>query len=225
LLVAAFLMLLLLPERFNDLLDRAGFTKGSLLGFDWEKKIKVSAEQAKGAGDAISQVEGRLKEFDDRLRALDKQVSDVNVKSAIALLSRDVQASLQETAKADRAAKSSVLTQQQLISQVAPAAVETTGWMYHQGHRDHELSGAQGLADRLRRRRPRLHRRSARRPAARPGRAHRVQGPPGAAGHLRGVENAAAGGPRLHPLSSAARGRWRVSPRPAGTPSSRSSDR
>src|SRR5262245_3841722 len=130
LLVAAFLLLLLLPERFNDLLERAGFTKGSLLGFDWEKRIKVSAEQAKGAGDAISQVESRLKEFDDRLRALDTQTTDARVKSAIALLSRDVQASLQETAKADRAAKSSVLSQQQLISQVAPAAVEATGWMY-----------------------------------------------------------------------------------------------
>src|SRR5262245_11327905 len=130
LLVAAFLLLLLLPERFNDLLERAGFTKGSLLGFDWEKRIKVSAEQAKGAGDAISQVESRLKEFDDRLRALDTQTTDARVKSTIALLSRDVQASLQETAKADRAAKSSVLSQQQLISQVAPAAVEATGWMY-----------------------------------------------------------------------------------------------
>ncbi len=36
LLVAGFLMLLLLPERFNGLLERAGFTKGSLLGFEWE---------------------------------------------------------------------------------------------------------------------------------------------------------------------------------------------
>ena|SRR5215510_3039723 len=130
LLVAAFLLLLLLPERFNDLLERAGFTKGSVLGFDWEKRIKVSAEQAKGAGDAISQAQSRLKEFDDRLRALDKQTTDASVRSAIALLSRDVQASLEETARADRAARSSVLSQQQLISQVAPGAVESTGWMY-----------------------------------------------------------------------------------------------
>jgi len=130
LIVAGFLMLLVLPERFNGLLERAGFTKGSLLGFEWEKAIKVSTDQAKGAGDAISQVEGRLKEFDERLKALDQHSTDVNVKSAVASLSRDVQASLQETAKADRAAKSSVLTQQQLIAQVAPASVEASGWMY-----------------------------------------------------------------------------------------------
>src|SRR6266436_169240 len=122
LLVAGFLMLLLLPERFNGLLERAGFTKGSLLGFEWEKAIKASSDQAKGAGDAISQVEGRLKDFVGQLEALDKKTTDVNVKSAIASISRDVQASLQETAKADRAAKSSLLTQQQLIAQVAPAA-------------------------------------------------------------------------------------------------------
>lgn len=109
LLVAGFLMLLLLPERFNGLLERAGFTKGSLLGFEWEKTLKASTDQAKGAGDAISQVEARLKDFVAQLEALDKKTTDPNVKSAIASISHDVQASLQETAKADRAAKSSPL--------------------------------------------------------------------------------------------------------------------
>lgn len=132
LLVASFLMLLLLPERFNGLLERAGFTKGSLLGFEWEKAIKASSDQARGAGDAISQVEARLKDFVAQLEALDKKTTDPNVKSAIASISHDVQASLQETAKADRAAKSSLLTQQQLIAQVAPASATETaaGWMY-----------------------------------------------------------------------------------------------
>jgi hypothetical protein len=52
--------------------------------------------------------------------------------AAIASISHDVQASLQETSKADRAAKSSLLTQQQLIAQVAPASATETaaGWMY-----------------------------------------------------------------------------------------------
>jgi hypothetical protein len=132
LLVAGFLMLLLLPERFNGLLERAGFTKGSLLGFEWEKTLKASTDQAKGAGDAISQVEGRLKDFVAQLEALDKKTTDPNVKSAIASISHDVQASLQETAKADRAAKSSLLTQQQLIAQVAPGSSTeaAAGWMY-----------------------------------------------------------------------------------------------
>jgi hypothetical protein len=130
LLVIGFLVLLLLPERFNGLLERAGFTKGSLLGFEWQKVIKESTDQAKGAGDAISQVEARLKDFDDRLRALDRQSSDPRVKAEIASLSREVQASLQETGRADRAAKSSVLSQQQLIAQVSPAALDATGWMY-----------------------------------------------------------------------------------------------
>jgi hypothetical protein len=132
LLVAGFLMLLILPERFNGLLERAGFTKGSLLGFEWEKTLKASTDQAKGAGDAISQVDGRLKDFAAQLEALDKKTNDVNVKSAIASISRDVQASLQETAKADRAAKSSLLTQQQLIAQVAPGSSTeaAAGWMY-----------------------------------------------------------------------------------------------
>ena len=53
-LVAGFLMRVVLPKRFNGLLERAGLTKGSRLGFEWEKAIRVSTDQAKGAGDAIS---------------------------------------------------------------------------------------------------------------------------------------------------------------------------
>src|SRR5205823_9083174 len=73
-----------------------------------------------------------------------------------------------------------------------------------QGHRDHELPGADGLAHRLRRRRPRLRRRAARRPPARPGRRHRDEGPPGAAGDLRSVPHAPPGGARLDEVTTMA---------------------
>src|SRR5215470_6542878 len=58
--VALFLLLVLWPTTFNSILQRAGFTKGSLLGFEWEKKIQASTEDAKSAGGAIAQIQERL---------------------------------------------------------------------------------------------------------------------------------------------------------------------
>ncbi len=52
--VVLFLMLLFLPGTIKTSLEKAGFTKGSLLGFEWEKEILASSEHAKGAGQAIS---------------------------------------------------------------------------------------------------------------------------------------------------------------------------
>ena len=155
LLVAGFLMLLLLPERFNGLLERAGFTKELAPRLRvGEKTLKASTDQAKGAGDAISQVEARLKDFVAQLEALDKKTAtDPNVKSAIASISHDVQASLQETAKADRAAKGSLLTQQQLIAQVAPALCAGGVGMdvpRQDGRSEREVAGRKSRDDRVR---------------------------------------------------------------------------
>jgi ElaB/YqjD/DUF883 family membrane-anchored ribosome-binding protein len=122
LIVALFLLLVFWPTGFNSMLERAGFTKGSLLGFEWEKKIKASTEEAKGAGDAITQIQ-------DRLQTLQKSLEATTGPDAAALKSQ-VRDLLQDTQKADQATKNSLATQQRLIAEVAPAAVETVGWIY-----------------------------------------------------------------------------------------------
>ena len=122
LIVALFLLLISWPAGFNSLLERAGFTKGSLMGFEWEKKIKASTEQAKGAGDAITQIQ-------ERLQALQKGLEGASGPDAAALKTQ-VRDLLQDTQKADQATKNSLATQQRLIAEVAPAAVETAGWIY-----------------------------------------------------------------------------------------------
>jgi hypothetical protein len=125
--VCVFLLLLFQPERFNQSLDRAGFTKGSVLGFEWEKKIQTSAEQTKGAGQSISQVQGNLEDLNASLRDIGKLVADQKVQAKITALADDVVKSLKETQVADEAVKTSLLAQQQVMSSpVEPLA----GWMY-----------------------------------------------------------------------------------------------
>jgi hypothetical protein len=122
LIVVMFLLLLLWPSAFNGVLERAGFTKGSLMGFEWQKQLKDSTEQAKGAGDAITQIQARL-------QGLEKSLEGVTGPDAAALKAQ-VRALVQDTQKADQATMNSLATQQRLIAQATPAAVETSGWIY-----------------------------------------------------------------------------------------------
>ncbi len=122
LLVAVFLLLLLWPAGFNGILERAGFTKGSLMGFEWEKQLKASTEQAKGAGDAITQIE-------ERLTVLQANVERLSGPDATALKAQ-VRELVENTQKADQATKNSLLTQQRLIAEATPSAVEIAGWIY-----------------------------------------------------------------------------------------------
>jgi ElaB/YqjD/DUF883 family membrane-anchored ribosome-binding protein len=122
LIVVMFLLLILWPSAFNSVLERAGFTKGSLLGFEWEKQLKASTEQAKGAGDAITQIQ-------DRLQGLQKSLEGATGPDAAALRAQ-VRDLVEDTQKADQATKNSLVTQQRLIAQAAPAAVEIAGWIY-----------------------------------------------------------------------------------------------
>src|SRR5262245_51845067 len=122
LIVAVFLLLVLWPTAINGILERAGFTKGSLMGFEWEKKVKASTELAKGAGDAITRIE-------EQLQTLQKGLESATGQDAAALKGQ-VRDLLDETRKADEATKNSLMTQQRLISEVAPATVPSAGWVY-----------------------------------------------------------------------------------------------
>jgi hypothetical protein len=122
LIVVMFLLLILWPSAFNGVLERAGFTKGSLMGFEWQKQLKDSTEQAKGAGEAITQIQSRL-------QGLEKSLEGASGPDAAALKAQ-VKALVQDTQKADQATLNSLVTQQRLIAQAAPAAVEVSGWIY-----------------------------------------------------------------------------------------------
>lgn len=121
LIVVMFLLLIFWPTGFNGMLERAGFSKGSLLGFEWEKQLKASTDQAKGVGDAITQIE-------DRLQALQKSLEGATGPE-VAALRTQVRDLLQDTQKADAATKNSLVTQQRLIATAAPAAAEISGWI------------------------------------------------------------------------------------------------
>lgn len=129
-LVIVFALLLLTPTWIKERLKDAGFTKGSIAGMEWEAEIEASAEQAKDAGQAITEIEPKLQQIEARLAELAGKTTDPSFAREIDDLSSTVKASQVKIREADQAVKSALSTQQRVLAEAAPAAVEMRGWMY-----------------------------------------------------------------------------------------------
>jgi hypothetical protein len=126
--VTVFVLLLAFPSVVNNRLADAGITKLSGPGF--EVQIADSSKQTKSAGLVISDLQAKLSDYGQRLDELSDRTKDADIKSSIKQLWADVKASQTSAGVADSALKSSLLTQQQIMEQVAPARVEKSGWMF-----------------------------------------------------------------------------------------------
>jgi len=130
LLVIVFVLFLGFPAWINGRLSQAGFTEGSIAGFKWQNQIEESSRQAKDAGQAITDIQPKLQEMSARLSELAGKTTDSQTVKAISDLSSTLRASEAKVRQADTAVKSALVTQERVLSQVAPATVESTGWMY-----------------------------------------------------------------------------------------------
>ncbi len=125
-----FILLLFAPGTINKRLTEAGFTKGSVAGFEWEAQIKSATETTKTAGQTVVQAAENYDALIERLAELEKRVTDTSVQSALKSIGAEAATSRAELATADQAIKRSLAVQQQIVTQVAPAAVADTGWLF-----------------------------------------------------------------------------------------------
>ena len=125
-----FVLLLFAPATIKDRLVAAGFTKGSIAGFEWEAQIRTATETTKSAGHTVVQAAEDYDKLIERLAALEKQVTDPKVRSEIKGLEAVATSSRTELASADQAIKRSLAAQQQIVTQIAPASVADAGWIY-----------------------------------------------------------------------------------------------
>ena len=77
LLLIIFLLLIFFPSYFNRMLERAGFTEGSMMGFSWKQKAieskavaDSSQKLASNAGVQMEQMQVRLDNISKRLASL-----------------------------------------------------------------------------------------------------------------------------------------------------------
>ncbi len=67
LLLLVFAMLLLTPTTLNTMLTKAGFTKASLFGFDWEARIQAAEKETEAAKQDAQRLGLQLRDYAARL--------------------------------------------------------------------------------------------------------------------------------------------------------------
>jgi hypothetical protein len=86
-------MLLFLPGKVNHILIEAGFTKASILGFDWEKKLDESAKQTEAAQQEVERLHSELGQYATRIDQVASSVAQPAVKAQTQELARNIRTS------------------------------------------------------------------------------------------------------------------------------------
>ena len=74
LLLCLFLLLIFFPSYFNKMLERAGFTEGSLMGFSWKQKAIQSKEVANSSQKLAINAGIRMEEMQERMDSISKKL-------------------------------------------------------------------------------------------------------------------------------------------------------
>ncbi len=125
-----FVLLLFAPTSIKNRLEAAGFTKGSIAGFEWEAQVKSVAETTKAAGVSVSQAKESYEQLISKLGELEKTVSDPAVQSEIKSLGLVANQSHSDLTHVDDAIKRSLVSQQALYAKADLPPVPESGWMY-----------------------------------------------------------------------------------------------
>lgn len=125
-----FLLLLFAPTTIKDRLVTAGFTKGSIGGFEWGAQIQSAAEETKAVGQTVDQATENYGKLIERLSELEKKVTDPTVKAEVKNIGEVAETSRAELTTADRALKRSLATQQQVVAEIGSSVVTESGWMF-----------------------------------------------------------------------------------------------
>lgn len=125
-----FLLLLFAPATIKERLVSAGFTKGSIVGLEWEAQVKSVADQTKSVGQSVEQANEGYVKLIERLNEVEKKITDPSIKSEVKSIGSVAEASRGELASAGQTIKHSLAVQQQVIAEISPSSVANTGWIF-----------------------------------------------------------------------------------------------
>ena len=121
-------LLLLFPGRFNDMLVKAGFEEGSIVGFMWKAKL-VEADQALNEAQAtISQLRGQLDKASNALAEAGAGIPDERLKSTIYQIAEDSRRLTGASDEVEGSVKSTIASQASMVERALSAIGANGGW-------------------------------------------------------------------------------------------------
>lgn len=111
--------LLLFPSFVNDRLTRAGFTKASIAGFEWERELQTSTQQTKEASQTVETLEKQLQDSRTQLAQLQASTSlPQSAREQVAQLSARIDKTAEATSVAKEKLRTSLTAQEAIVQQV-----------------------------------------------------------------------------------------------------------
>ena len=97
--ILLFMIFIFFPSKINSVLTKAGFTKGSLMGFDWEKQIEDSRDSLVQANEQVINVKEQLKNIVPQLDQLKRNAITTSDKKEVESLTDSLQSSVSKINK------------------------------------------------------------------------------------------------------------------------------
>ncbi len=121
-------LLLLFPQNFNDLLTRARFEEGSIVGFKWKAKLLQSDDALKNAQTTIDNLQEQLQKTTELLNSTKSTVSDPGLKLKIAGLEQENTQVANASSQAQSEVKSTIASTAAYVEKAQTSVVSNGGW-------------------------------------------------------------------------------------------------
>ena len=134
-------LLLMFPARLNDILMRAGFEEGSVVGFKWKSGLVESDEALKTAKATIDDLQRQLKQANEALAAAKAAVPAGELQQRIQKVEDAGRQALTASANAVEATRSTISANAALVDRALQTMSVPGGWAVVFGS-DTTLAGA-----------------------------------------------------------------------------------
>lgn len=121
-------LLLLFPSTFNDLLVRAGFEEGSIVGFKWKANLLQADEALKNAQGTIAGLKVQLDKTTKTLGEIQAQTNKASVRSSVRKLEEENRLLLGASNKVEAAVKSSIDANVSFVEKAQSLINASGGW-------------------------------------------------------------------------------------------------
>lgn len=121
-------LLLLFPSTFNDLLVRAGFEEGSIVGFKWKANLLQSDADLKNAQGTITDLKAQLDKTTKALGEIQSHTDNQAVKASILKLEEENRQSAAASTKVENSVRLTIASNAPLVEKAQSAISTSGGW-------------------------------------------------------------------------------------------------
>lgn len=127
-LVILALLLLLFPGKFNDLLVRAGFEEGSIVGFKWKANLIDANDALKNAQVTISDLKAQLDKANNALIEAQRKTDDPALKKSITELKAENSRLNEATKQVQASVRATIASNEPLVEKAQVSIGARGGW-------------------------------------------------------------------------------------------------